>query len=202
MVRIFLYLAVFSLMISCRMIHNKKHFTLLNHQEKNIKLKTNGYYYSVFDRDSIKTIKGGKGIYMKVLLNNNTTNNVGNGYGFQCGKIVDLECEFKMSEELLNQYQNYDEYKGKRNSNTFVWDWGKYSTINDTIKLQWFYNKFGEYYLIEEIGVILDSTSFRLIKGIDYGDKTSWEMDRTYIYKPFPVDKMYDKVPEFKEIFD
>ena len=183
------------------MIHNKKHFTLLNHQEKNIKLKTVGYYYSVFDRDTLTETTGGKGIYMKVLMNNNVTNHAKNGYGDDCGRIIDLDCEIKKSEEMLDKYQN-NEYKGKRNSNFFVWNWGKYSTVNDSIKLQWFYNKFGEYYLIEEKGVIIDSTSFKLTKATDYGDKTSWEMDRIYTFKPFPVEKMYDKVPAFDEIFD
>jgi hypothetical protein len=183
------------------MIHNKKHFTLLNHQENNIKLKTNGYYYSVFDRDSIKTRNSGKGIYMRVLLNNNAFHVVGNGFGEYCGKVVKLECEIKKSEEMLNKYQE-NKPTGKLTSNFFIWNWGKYSTANDSIKLQWFYNKFGEYYLIEEKGVIIDSTSFKLTKATDYGDKTSWEMDRIYTFKPFPVKKMYDKVPAFDEIFD
>jgi hypothetical protein len=190
-----------SLFIGCSMIHNKKHFTLLNYKETNLKIKTDGYYYSVYYRDSIRNGKSGKGIYMRVLLNNNALNIFKNGYGDDCGKVVKLECEIKKSEEMLNKYQEYIP-TGKLNSNFFIWNWGKYSTTNDSIKIQWFYNKFGEYYLIEEKGVIIDSTSFRLIKAYDYGDKTSWEMDRIYTFKPFPVEKMYDKVPSFDEIFD
>jgi hypothetical protein len=201
MVRLSILFIVLFLTIGCSMIHNKKKFTLLNHQENNIKLKTGGYYYSVFDRDSLRTNNKGKGIYMRILLNNNAFQYFRNGYGDDCGKIVQLDCDINKSEQMLMSYQN-NEYKGKRNSNFFIWNWGKYSTTNDTIKMQWFYNKFGEYYLIEEIGVIIDSTSFRLINGIDYGSKTSWEMDRTYYFKPFPVDNMYDEVPAFNEIFD
>ncbi|KIX21139.1 hypothetical protein SY27_10275 [Flavobacterium sp. 316] len=201
MVRGIIIFVVFSIFINCTTIHNKKQFTLLNHEEKNIKLKTNGYYYSVYNRDSISTKNSGKGIYMKILLNNNTFHNVGNGYGDDCGKIIELDCEIKKSEKMLYEYQKYTE-KRKRGKNYDIWDWGKFSTKNDTIKLQWFYNKFGQYYLIEEIGEIIDSTSFKLVRGIDYGEKTSWNMDRVYIFKPFDVEKMYEKTPLFNEIID
>lgn len=183
------------------MIHNKKNFTLMNHTESHIKLKTEGYYYSIFDRDSIKTRNGGKGIYMVVLLKNNAFYNVKNGYGDDCGKIIELDCEIKKSEEMLNSYQNFSKER-ERNKNYDIWNWGKYSTNNDTIKIQWFYNKFGEYYLSEEIGVILDSTSFKLIKGIDYGEKVSWDMNRIYFFKPYDIKNIYNKVPLFEDIID
>ena len=45
---------------------------------KKTKLKTNGYYYCIFDRDSVQTKNGGRGIYMKVLLNDNIIHNFNN----------------------------------------------------------------------------------------------------------------------------
>lgn len=199
MVRTIFYTSLFLILIGCRMIHNKKEFTLLNYQEKETKLKTNGYYYCIFDRDSVQTKNGGRGIYMKVLLNDNIIHNFNNGYGNDCGKIVELDCEIKKSEEMLLEYQALNHTR-KRNKNYDVWDWGKYSTKGDTIRMQWFYNKFGEYYLVEEVGIVIDSTSFKLLRRIDYGNNTSWKMDKTYIFKAFPVKKIYDKVPLFNEI--
>lgn len=199
MLKYFFILLLLLSFTSCRIIHNEKNFTLLNHTEINTKLKTDGYYYSVFDRDSIKTRNGGKGIYMFILLKDNVFHYVKNGYGDDCGKIIELDCEIKKSEEMLNSYQNFSN-KRKQNKNYDIWNWGKYSTINDTIKIQWFYNKLGEYYLIEEIGVILDSTSFKIVKGIDYGRKTSQKVDKLFEFKFYPIDNLYNGIPLFDKI--
>ncbi len=56
------------------------------------------------------------------------------------------------------------------------------------------------FYLIEELGIILDSTSFKIVKEIDYGKKTSQKVDKLFEFKFYPVDNLYDDVPLFDVI--
>lgn len=189
------YIFLIILLINgCTIVNNKNKFILQRNIEIS-QISTDGYYYSIDDRD-IKTGFSGKVLNMRVLLKNGFIKEVPNGYYEQCGRNVSLECEIKMSEKMLDEYQNYNLKNGdKRSSNINLWDWGKYNINNDSVLIQKFYNYLGNYYLIEERGKIIDNFSFILTKKIDYRTKATYVINEMYSFKKYDVSKMYNKYP-------
>jgi hypothetical protein len=181
--------------MSCSLVYNRNKFYLGKEIQIN-QISTKGYYYSIYNRD-INSGYLGKGLRVKVLLNNGFIHNLKNGYGDQCGYNINLDCEIKMSENMLNEYQNSTfKRANEKSSNIDLWNWGKYIISNDTIYLQHYYNRFGDYYLLEEQGRVLDSTSFILTKRIDYRTKKTETINEKYVFKKYDIVKMYDKVPK------
>ncbi|CEN42293.1 hypothetical protein [Capnocytophaga cynodegmi] len=64
--------------------------------------------------------------------------------------------------------------------------------------MKWFYNHNGNYYLMEEKGVVLDSTSFNIFYSKDYKSKKEiiYPEPKKYHFKPYPIEKIYDKIPK------
>lgn len=197
MVKQIIYVVCF-LFLSCTKVYNKKHFVLNKKIEVN-SIKTDGYYYHIYDRNNKASKFTGKGIKMKILLKNGYFHDFKNGYGKQCGNNVNLECEIQMSEDIFNKYLNWKS-EPDNNSNINLWDWGKFEIKKDSIRIQWFYNKFGDYYLIEEKGVVIDSTTFKLLKVIDYGTKKEYTKDEVYHFKKFDLNKIYKKTPNLNKL--
>lgn len=179
-------------------IHNKNHFvlkeTLVNDRYK--ELKTTGYYYSIYSRKPNES-KQGIGINMKIPLDNGYIYNFKNGYGNQCGDSVSLACEFEMSERLLRNYLEWQKAKGY-NGPVALWDWGRYKIENKNILIQSFYNHFGDYYLLEERGEVLDSVSFKILQKKDYRTGIMERTEEIYIFKPYDIHLIYNKVPKNK----
>lgn len=200
MVKKITYFMLLSLFFyACSIIHNKKHFAF-SEQFTERKIKTKGYYYQVYDLDAQYTKEKGVFIRMTVFLDNGYVYFVKNGFGDQCGDSITLDCAMKMSEYMLDK--NINEFLTDTNKqsgrNYHIWNWGKYQIVNDTITVKWFYNRFGEYYLAEEKGVVLDSTTIDFFYFKDYKTKEEdiSQPPERYIFKPYPVEKMYDKIPK------
>ncbi|CEN42290.1 hypothetical protein [Capnocytophaga cynodegmi] len=186
------------LFYACSTIHNKKHFNF----QKSItekRIKTDGYYYCIHNYDENST---NKGVYLslQVFLNNGYTYIVKNGFGNQCGDSITLDCATKMSEYMLDK--NINEFLVDTNKqsgrNYHIWNWGKYQIVNDTITVKWFYNRFGEYYLAEQKGVVLDSTTINFFYFKDYKSKKEiiYPEPKKYHFKSYPIEKIYDKIPK------
>ncbi|MBV7441426.1 hypothetical protein KRX57_08325 [Weeksellaceae bacterium TAE3-ERU29] len=173
---------------------NQKYFKL-NHNIEINQINIDGYYYSIFDYNNSYSKYMGQGIVMRVFLKNGYMYIPKIGYGDQCGDSISLECDIKMSEYMLNR--NINEFlkntNEQRRPTASIWNWGKYEIKNDTIFIQWFYNHRGDYYLIEEEGKIIDSTSFKLYRIKDYRTKHEKEIDEFYRFKRYNVSKIYDK---------
>jgi hypothetical protein len=177
-------------------VHNKAKFVLKENLENNGNkgLKTTGYYYSIYSRKPNEGKKG-VGIKMKIPLNNGYVYNFKNGYGNQCGDSVSLACEFEMSERLLRNYLEWQ--KAKEYTGTVaLWDWGRYNIDNKKILLQSFYNQFGDYYLLEEHGEVLDSVSFKILQKKDYRTGAIEKVEEIYVFKPYDVSWIYKKIPK------
>ncbi|MBB6237542.1 hypothetical protein HDC90_002164 [Pedobacter sp. AK013] len=159
-------------------------------------LNSNGYYYSVYDRSNITDSKQGKGIYMKIFLENGFTYTVRNGYGSECGKVVDLSCEISVSERMLTAY--LESPKSKKINTMDIWNWGKYKIIKDSILIQTYYNHQGDYYLKEEVGERLAPSSFRILQIRDYRTDKVEKVNRIFNFKIFDVHLIQDKVPQNK----
>lgn len=176
-------------------IHNKSSLTNWDDGDEK-KLNSNGYYYSIYDRSNVTDSKQGKGIYMQVFLENGFTYTVRNGYGNECGKLVDLSCEFAVSERMLKAY--LESPKNKKTNTMDIWNWGKYKIVKDRILIQTYYNHQGDYYLKEELGELLDSSSFRILQIRDYRTDKVEKVNRIFNFKIFDVHLIQDKVPQNK----
>lgn len=133
---------------------------------------------------------------MKVFLENGFAYTVRNGYGNQCGKVVDLSCEIAVSEGMLSAY--LESPKRKRVSTMDIWNWGKYKIVKNRILIQTYYNHQGDYYLKEEVGEWLDPSSFRILEIRDYRTDKVEKVNRTFNFKVFDVHLIQDKVPQNK----
>lgn len=176
-------------------IHNKRKLTSWDNGDEK-KLNSSGYYYSIYERSKVTDSKQGKGIYMKVFLENGFAYTVRNGYGNQCGKVVDLSCEIAVSEGMLSAY--LESPKRKRVSTMDIWNWGKYKIVKNRILIQTYYNHQGDYYLKEEVGEWLDPSSFSILEIRDYRTDKVEKVNRTFNFKVFDVHLIQDKVPQNK----
>jgi hypothetical protein len=198
--QISILLAIFFTFSSCfPKRFNKKHFKL-DHEIHIDKIETEGYYYTIFDYGTYSKYKG-KGISMRILLKNGYTYIPKIGYGDQCGDSISLKCDIEMSEYMLDKNINKflkDTHEQKRPI-VSLWNWGKYEINKDSILIQRYYNHFGDYYLVEERGVVIDSTSFRLLKIKDYRTKQGkqgGDIDEYYKFKKYDIEKIYNKIPK------
>lgn len=193
-----LFAILFSIfLISCSIWHNKKYFTL----RENIKIdriQNKGYYYSIYTNKECIDCDGGKFIHMRVFLNNGYMYYVQNGFGNKCdGNIATIDCSIQKSEKMLNEQMDiFLDTSKQRTSNIFLWNWGKYNIRNDIITIQYFYNVFGNYYLIEEKGKVIDSSSIHLFYRKNYRDKRDVLINETYLFKEYNIEKLYDKIPK------
>jgi len=186
---VFLYLSCFPI------VHNYDTLTIKNSKISNI--KTDGYYFSKYKLNKDYHSNKGEFIRMKVLLNNGYFHYVQNGFGKECGDTISIECAIKMSEYMLDK--NINEFLVDSNDQkrpvVSLWNWGKYEIKGDSIKMQWFYNRFGDYYLAEENGIVIDSTSFKLTTIKDYSTGKISTIDEIYQFKPYNIEKIYNKIP-------
>lgn len=179
-------------------VHNKSQFCLKEKPGQYYgNLKKDGYYYSISSLDA-STGKRGIGIDMKILLNNGYIHNFKNGYGNQCGDSVSLDCEFKMSERLLEDYLNIN--KDRENTAPIaLWNWGRYKvTDGRKITIQSFYNYFGDYYLLEENGESVDRNTFKISEKKDYRTGVTTKISKTYTFKEYDISKIYNRTPKNK----
>lgn len=197
MVKYFISISISLLLISCfPKRFNKKHF-VFDYDIAINEIMTEGYYFSIYDLNQDYHKYKGQNIRMRVFLRNGYTYFVKNGFGDLCGNVISLECAISKSEYMfdrnLNEFlPNASEIKRNKVS---LWNWGKFDISNDTIKIQWYYNRFGDYFLIEEKGVIIDSVSFRIFSVKDYRSKEEEEKNEVYYFKPYEIQKIYEKIP-------
>ena len=198
MMKIIISTFLFFCLCACSVIYNKKSFVFSNTLSER-KLRTNGYYYHVYNLD--KEYMRQKGVYinMQLFLDNGYTYVVKNGFGDYCGDLIEKECAVKASEYMLDKNINefLEETDKQSNRNYHIWNWGKYHIQNDTIVVKWFYNSFGDYFLVEEKGIVIDSTTLDFFYFKDYqtNNDTIYKILKTYNFKVYPIDKIYNKIP-------
>jgi hypothetical protein len=155
----------------------------------NGKINTKGYYYSVYNLNSPYYDNKGEFIKMRTFLDNNYMYIVMNGIGNQCGDTISLSCAIKMSEYMLDKNINefLEDTNKQRIAKHHLWNWGKYTIVNDTITTQWYYNHHGRYFLTEEKGVILNCTTMKLFKIKDSRTKKEENIEEIYYFKPYDI---------------
>lgn len=187
------------ILFSCGPTINNKQYFSLKEDVYIDDINTKGYYYSIHERGDFTEQKG-KLIHMYVFLENGYFKKIKNGYGNKCGDTVTLECEIKMSEFMLEKelYMTNDISEMNRPIWS-VWDWGKYKISNDSITMQWFYNRFGNYYLVEQKGYIIDQQTIKINFIKDYRTNKIDFFDETLFFSSYDISNLYNLVP--KKIF-
>jgi len=66
---------------------------------------------------------------------------------------------------------------------------GGFEIKEGKIKIQYFYNRFGDYYLVEERGVVIDDKSFNISSKYDYRNGIIENLNITYFFKEYDVSK-------------
>lgn len=204
MVRFYKFLAFscfFSFYSCVPIIHNKQKFTLEG--ESNITaIKTKGYYYTL---DYSKE-KESKYIVTRILFKNGLFRQIGSIHSKSNSEYFSKKCFIEQNNTYKNSIMNFDcmlnnynyFFKIKTNfisRNAQVWNWGRVEIINNKIKIQYFYNFHGDYYLFEENGEVLNPESFRITSNYDYKTKEKSEVNYTYFFKEHEVDSILENKP-------
>ncbi len=71
------------------------------------------------------------------------------------------------------------------NKNSVISDWGKYEVDGDSIKIQYFYNYRGNYYLTEKSGIISADNTITLSKKYYYRIKKNYPIDVKYRFQNY-----------------
>jgi len=195
-----LLVSVLSIMIySCApMIHNKDKFIVKVDANIN-ELRTNGYYYTLdstskYGTNSIMARILFKEGYFKELgiINPNLDNQY---FKKKCSEIQsnalkNLEC-------MIDNYDYFFKIKTNfLNRNSSVWGWGGTQIKGNSIKIQYYYNRFGDYYLIEEEGRIINDHSFIIYSKYDYRNGRKENLNVKYFFKEYFVTKVIDFKPD------
>jgi hypothetical protein len=197
MVRIF-YFFIFLFLFSCfPKTHNKKDFVLTSDISIN-EIKTDGYYYNIYELKGLYTKYTGKSIRMKTLLKNGYIYTVKNGFGDLCSDSIGIECAIEKSEYMLDKDLTViKDFSNEKLSTYSIWNWGKYEIKGDSILIQWFYNNKGDYYLVEEKGIVIDSSNFVLKYIKDYRTGKEKIINEEYKFKKYDIKNIYNKTPKY-----
>lgn len=204
MVRFSVYILFFLIIIfySCiPIVHNKS--KLIRKENLPITaLKTEGYYFTVDQsRD-----KEDKFIVARLLFENGIFREIGrislndtSAYKKRCPLtlINTYEVSQRMLECMLDNYEYFFKIKTNfLNRNSKIWNWGRFEITNGEIKVQYFYNYLGNYYLLEEKGEIINTDSFRIKSIFDNKTKKSTEVNVLYLFKEYNVDEILKYSPD------
>lgn len=190
--------SILSFSIGCSTIYHKSIFHLANtpFEFQNITFKTNGYYFLE------KTFEEGeKYIDEKIKTNSKS-----------CGimPIIFYSDGFVRKSEFIHGLKPYQDEKSKRDSineylkelefsfldNTFhvqiknsIWDWGKYRQKGDEILIQYYYNHFGDFRLIDLKGKVKNDSTIIITKKYGYKQPNY----------PYEINEEINEVYRFKE---
>ncbi|OMQ12522.1 hypothetical protein [[Flexibacter] sp. ATCC 35103] len=175
--------------------HNKNKFDIKK-SESIDEIKTYGYYYSNNRNNEsiVARLLFRDGFYKELGVVNSEINNK---YFKKYCDNIESNC-FKNLECMIDNYDNFFKIETNfLNRSSEIWDWGRFEIKEGKIKIQYFYNRFGNYYLVEERGVIIDNKSFNISSKYDYRNGISENLNITYFFKEYDVNKALNCKPRF-----
>jgi hypothetical protein len=199
----YLTLLFFVINYSCApIVHNRNDF---NFKEGQIidGIQTNGYYYAY----NFSKNQDSKSITVRILFKNGLYKQIGvvssesdsDYFKKRCNNIQNntYESSFENIECMIDNYDYFFKVKTNFvNKNAEIWDWGGFEIRGDRIKIQYFYNRFGDYYLIEEEGRVIDSQSFKMVSKYDYRNGIKEDLNITYFFKKYDVNNVLNYKPK------
>jgi hypothetical protein len=80
---------------------------------------------------------------------------------------------------------NHFASRPKNGRKSDIWNWGVYKVDNDSILIQYYRNELGDYYLIEQTGVIQNDSTLTILSEREYKSPNSngYYMTLEKIYK-------------------
>lgn len=193
---------------SCVFIYNKKNLIPLNSigaQDKS--LKTDGYYYYIDSNRHYpyyKNIHGGYSrdkeneinqtlIYPIILYPDGSTKEFTSFSGMQDNLSFNYKSQCLLKDEntikgSLEHFECYLRNRPKEKYNIFnnkarIWGNGVYKTNGHEIVYQVYTNHFGDYYLYEEKGRILNDSTFKFTSAKSYRTGKITIIDKKYNFK-------------------
>lgn len=209
MIRLLIIILSFN---SCVTIYNKKEFTYYkdsNASTVNL-LNTNGYYFcldsfyifynykiagspnylkpqkDIWTKDSILAY----GIKTIILYKDGRTlvgyNSISTGVEYNLNTVTG-ENTFEAAKANFQNNKRFELKRNFKNKKYGIWDWGIYKFDKDTIKIQYFYNHYGNYDLIELQGIVTDTNHFRLVhwKNISAKKNNSKVINRLFTFERY-----------------
>jgi hypothetical protein len=189
---------------SCILIYDshKLRFPTNDFQLDNKTLKTNGYYFDLdsvytgiydFETNRMTNSKYYEKIITPILFYNNGYIKINGSYS---GIMVDDNSGLKRVNTFENCHKNI-KYSLLKHNNTRcknrksdVWGWGVFKIDKDSIKIQFYRNVLGDYYLTEYHGLVINDTTIIFKQQIDF--KGYQDMDAKSINKLYRFCK-FDK---------
>lgn len=220
--KIYILILVF-ILTSCVTIYNKKKVMDINDigLTKN-ELRLDGYYYQkeIFQShpyklsgnvqiiDTSQTYEQIR-ILPCVLYSDGSVSKLGSYSGVQDINAFryDIKCSFSGNNTFDSAMEYFECYfknmKERNNRKSSIWDQGVYKVDGEKITLQIFYNVWGNYYLYEERGRILNDTTFILNHAIDYQNGETYDIKEQFYFKKMDsMPKIESYIMNHKKKFD
>lgn len=211
--KIYILILVF-ILTSCVTIYNKKKVMDINDIGLTKKeLRLDGYYYQKGTAKTHPYVRDGHGGYYLdtsisyqqirivpcVLYSDGSVSKLGFYSGMKDNDAFNynMKCSLLDNNTLESAFDHFECYlknmKDKNyNKKYSIWNQGVYKIEDGKIVLQIFYNVWGDYYLYEERGKILNDTTFVLDSAIDYQNGKTHD-----IHKEFHFNSM-DNMPKIE----
>jgi hypothetical protein len=106
------------------------------------------------------------------------------GYYFTLDYSKDYEDKFIVARLLF-----------KNGRSAQIWNWGRLQITKHDIKIQYFYNDRGSYYLIEEKGKVISANSFKIKSVLDYKTKRSTDVNILYSFEKYNIGDILKHTP-------
>lgn len=179
-------------------VHNKSDFRIAKESNTSNKIDTNGYYYTISNNNNLK---------YRILFNNGLYREIGQINSKINSKYFIQKCVIQMNDSVSSSIKNFEcminnyEYffnvnTNFLNSNAKIWNWGRFKVVDNTLIIQYFYNHFGDYYLMEENGIVLNDKTFRIIKTKDHRTNKVQETDLLYKFKKHEINNLKKFYPK------
>jgi len=177
----------------------------------NSKFKLNGYYYHVNEIESYPYYKNQYGgysqdstkSYTKILIKPLMLYGDGSAYlpdhfsGMQDNLVFNFaNCGLVNNNNIIGAQTHFECYVLNRPEKQYnfmnrkgeIWNQGLFKVDGNTIKLQIFYNVWGNYYLYEKTGHILADGSIKFIHAKDYQNNVEFDLEERYYFKEFMIE--------------
>jgi hypothetical protein len=180
----------------------------------NSNFKLNGYYYLVNEIKSYPyyknqyggysqdSTKGYKKVLIKPLLLFGDGSAYSPGYfsGMQDNLVFNFaNCGLVDNNTIIGAQTHFECYVLNRPEQKYnfmnrkgeIWNQGLFRVDGNIIRLQIFYNVWGDYYLYEKTGQILADGSIKFIYAKDYQDNEEYGLEEIYYFKEFMIEPKF-----------
>ena len=196
------YILTLILLNSCYVVKHKKN--VLNEKERGDqtkRIKLGGYYYREFEEETFPFYRNENGGYsekksepyqqkliLPIILNSNGTVRT---FSEKSGLKENLAFKFKQNcglsdtNSIESAIEHFECQLNNDNDRFEVWGKGVFKVNKSDIKIQYYINWIGDYYLREKRGKVLTDSTFILKEKYDYKLDTIYRINELYKFRGF-----------------